>query len=393
MQTLLLADDSVTIQRVIELTFADEDINVVAVSDGDQAIGRLDTVPPDIVLVDVGMPGKSGYDVASYVKQTPRLSHIPVVLLTGAFEPVDETKASAIGCDGVLSKPFEPQIVIAKVKELLSRQPGDLAAPAPAAGSVNTPSLAVEAPAVAALEEAVAVAGNDAAAKLDEYFDQLDSAFARFTNPGAPELPLQAAPLPSGLQLPDSADLVQQVHALEPPMIDNGGVRLSPSSELGWNATALAEAGQPAVQVQAHTEIPTPDIPAPAVEAQPAAYRQAVAATRDVVEPRELLAAAVAAPMVAVPSVPRDLPPLSEAFAAILAAEQGDPSAAAWPPPAPAAAAAPAITDEVIDRVSKRVIEQLTDRVVREAVAEAVAGVAERLVREEIERIKSAIKD
>ena len=118
-QTLLLADDSVTIQRVIELTFADEDIDVVAVSDGDQAIARLDSIPPDIVLVDVGMPGKSGYEVAAYVKQSPRLSHIPVVLLTGAFEPIDEARAAGAGCDGVLAKPFEPQAVIGRVKELL----------------------------------------------------------------------------------------------------------------------------------------------------------------------------------------------------------------------------------------------------------------------------------
>src|SRR5213592_3332133 len=74
--TLLLADDSVTIQRVIELTFADEDIVVVAVGDGDQAIARLDSDPPDIVLADVGMPGRDGYEVAAYVKQSPRLNHI-----------------------------------------------------------------------------------------------------------------------------------------------------------------------------------------------------------------------------------------------------------------------------------------------------------------------------
>ena len=75
---LLLADDSVTIQRVIELTFADEDVKVVAVSDGDQAIARLNAEPPDIVLADIGMPGKTGYEVAAYVKRTPRLAHIPV---------------------------------------------------------------------------------------------------------------------------------------------------------------------------------------------------------------------------------------------------------------------------------------------------------------------------
>src|SRR3979409_1924391 len=89
--TLLLADDSVTIQRVIELTFADEDVQVIAVSAGDQAIERLDSAaPPDIVLADIGMPGKNGYEVAQYMRQTPRLAHIPVVLLTGAFEPGDQ---------------------------------------------------------------------------------------------------------------------------------------------------------------------------------------------------------------------------------------------------------------------------------------------------------------
>jgi CheY-like chemotaxis protein len=119
--TLLLADDSVTIQRVIELTFADEDVTVVAVSDGDQAIERLDASPPDIVLADIGMPGKNGYEVAQYIRQTPRLAHIPVVLLTGAFEPVDQARAAEAGCDGVLAKPFEPQLVIGRVKELLAR--------------------------------------------------------------------------------------------------------------------------------------------------------------------------------------------------------------------------------------------------------------------------------
>ena len=119
--TLLLADDSVTIQRVIELTFADEDVQVIAVSDGDQAIERLEASPPDIVLADIGMPGRNGYEVAQYMHESPKLAHIPVVLLTGAFEPVDQERAAAAGCDGVLAKPFEPQLVIGRVKELLAR--------------------------------------------------------------------------------------------------------------------------------------------------------------------------------------------------------------------------------------------------------------------------------
>ena len=119
---LLLADDSVTIQRVIELTFADEDVEVITVGDGQLAIDRLDTDPPDIVLADVDMPKRDGYEVAAYVKSRPKLAHIPVVLLTGAFEPIDQVRATAAGSSDVLAKPFEPQMVINRVKELLGKK-------------------------------------------------------------------------------------------------------------------------------------------------------------------------------------------------------------------------------------------------------------------------------
>ncbi len=92
---LLLADDSVTIQRVIELTFADEDVEVTTVGDGQLAIERLDADHFDIVLADVDMPKRDGYEVAAYVKSRPKLAHIPVVLLTGAFEPIDKVRADA----------------------------------------------------------------------------------------------------------------------------------------------------------------------------------------------------------------------------------------------------------------------------------------------------------
>ena len=116
MQKLLLADDSVTIQRVIELTFSGEDIQVVAVNDGEQAIARIPAERPDIVLADIGMPKKGGYDVAAFVKGRADLEHIPVLLLAGAFEPVDQARAEQVRCDGVLIKPFEPRQVIERVR-------------------------------------------------------------------------------------------------------------------------------------------------------------------------------------------------------------------------------------------------------------------------------------
>jgi CheY-like chemotaxis protein len=107
-KTLLLADDSVTIQRVIELTFTHEDIRVVSVGDGQRAVQWMESESPDIVLADVDVPEIDGYALAAHMKKSPRLKGVPVLLLAGAFEPVDQRRADQIGCDGVLIKPFEP---------------------------------------------------------------------------------------------------------------------------------------------------------------------------------------------------------------------------------------------------------------------------------------------
>jgi CheY-like chemotaxis protein len=261
-RTLLLADDSVTIQRVIALIFADEDVEVVTVSDGDQAIYCIESSPPDIVLADIGMPGRNGYEVAQFIKQSPRLAHIPVVLLTGAFEPADQDRIAASGCDGVLGKPFEPHEVITRVKELLDRTSGRQ--------------------------------------HLDAYFDRLDQ------------------------------DLTSLANAKQEPRRN----------------------------------------PLPAAEA-PATHQAS-----------------------ALPGA-RTSSPLADAFAALLAAEEQE-SVSGAPPALPVWRAAssdgPLATDDLIERVTERVLERLSDRAVRESAAEIVSRIAERLVREEIERIKSSIK-
>ncbi len=129
---ILLADDSITIQKVIELTFSDEDFDVVTVGNGRLALEKLLEVRPDIVLCDIIMPEKDGYEVCEQIKTNPATSHIPVLLLTGAFEPFDQERAARAGCDGSLAKPFEPETLIAKVKDLLARAPArTTAAPPP----------------------------------------------------------------------------------------------------------------------------------------------------------------------------------------------------------------------------------------------------------------------
>jgi CheY-like chemotaxis protein len=138
---ILLADDSITIQKVIELTFSDEDFEVVTVGNGRLAIERLPEARPDLVLCDIIMPEKDGYEVCEFIKKHPALSHIPVLLLTGAFEPFDQERANRVGCDGFLAKPFEPQTLIAKVKDLLAKAGSKPSAP-PLPSAVAAPSAA-----------------------------------------------------------------------------------------------------------------------------------------------------------------------------------------------------------------------------------------------------------
>ena len=412
--TLLLADDSVTIQRVIELTFADEDIQVVAVSDGDQAIARLESAPPDIVLADIGMPGRNGYEVARYVKQSPKLAHIPVVLLTGAFEPVDQARAAEVGCDGVLAKPFEPQLVIGRVKELLA-----------------APAQAVAHAARASVAEARATGETPSAAtpvaELDDYFDRLDVAFAKLSASPAAQAPrapgdapeavaeseemafesavedeqppsvadeidryaLRTAPIPAGVPIPAEAPIAAARPITAPPIAATPVVPAGPPMA----AAPAVPAAPPIAAAPPFAPVPpmTPALPmtgAGPISAMPVTTDTQFSAEAPVAAANER------------PSAGHPLPSIAEAFAAILAAEQheGTPDVApGWPifqvaPPAPVAPPTIEITDDLIERIASRVLERLSDRVVREATVEIITGVADRLVREEIERIKAAIR-
>jgi CheY-like chemotaxis protein len=309
-QKLLLADDSVTIQRVIELTFADEDIQVTVVGDGRHAIERLKAERPDIVLADIGMPEKDGYEVAAFIKSDPQFSHIPVILLTGAFEPLDENRARSVGCDGVLVKPFEPQMVINRVKELLAGQ----RPPASMASSVRTPSHVEDLEAILSAPTAAPLGAKQAAAaeSLDDYFERLDAAFADMgpaAAPGAEKPPFEREDLASGL-----AEL--QTSPSEPPSRTEDPLTT-------WDPELVGDFG------------------------------------------------------------PARQPHLANAFAALLAAEEGHPL-----PHGAAVLAAPPqrLSDEMIEDIVHRVIARMSEDTVRRTIIET----AERLVREEIDRIKHA---
>jgi len=121
---ILLADDSVTVQKIITLTFSDEGADVLAVNNGDEAINRLQYMRPALVMADVSIPGKNGYEICEFVKNHPEMKDTPVVLLVPAFEPFDEERARRIGADQHLTKPFQSiRTLIATVKNLIDANP------------------------------------------------------------------------------------------------------------------------------------------------------------------------------------------------------------------------------------------------------------------------------
>jgi DNA-binding response OmpR family regulator len=121
---LLLADDSITIQKVVNLTFADEGFEVISVGDGNSAIDKLRENSPDLVLADVNMPGLNGYEICEKIKETNR--DMPVILLVGSFEPFDEDEAKRVGADDYLTKPFQSiSQLVSKVTNLLNSEKQD----------------------------------------------------------------------------------------------------------------------------------------------------------------------------------------------------------------------------------------------------------------------------
>jgi CheY-like chemotaxis protein len=433
---LLLADDSVTIQRVIELTFSGEDVQVLTASDGEEAVARIAADKPDIVLADIGMPKRSGYDVSAFVKGKPELSHIPVLLLAGAFEPVDEAKAKEVLCDGILVKPFEPQQVIARVRELIGGAKGsptqaavaDIRRPAAVLTAPRPVELPKRAEKQAAPEDLMEFGAEDLLPSafaqssedllladdflppvesfggampslalddsLDDYFDKLDEAFATITMSG----PLDSAPAEIVAERREGPVLERELDSFDelPPLDSLPDVRPAakgdPFGDLGaLDALQPDDAAVPTLDDLLAGMAPGPQAAEISFDlaAAPAAVAPPMAVALPPVEPPEMTATLTAAP------APLGAPPASgrsivaDAFSAFFAIEQGEPGVA--PIRLGGNGSAPAITESMIDDVARRVIQKLalgSSDQMQTLVREIVSAVAERLVREEIDRIR-----
>ena len=134
MAKILVADDNSNVQKTVSLALADLSVEVASVNNGEAAVRKLADIAPDLILADIFMPVRNGYEVCEFVKKDPRFAHVPVVLLVGAFDPLDEREAQRVGADGILKKPFvPPDPLIAMVKTLLDRSMSDRLVPVGAA--------------------------------------------------------------------------------------------------------------------------------------------------------------------------------------------------------------------------------------------------------------------
>jgi CheY-like chemotaxis protein len=339
---ILLADDSITIQKVIELTFSDEDFEVVTVGNGRLALEKVTETRPDIVLCDIIMPEKDGYEVCETIKKDPSTSHIPVLLLTGAFEPFDQDRANKVGADGYLAKPFEPQALVTKVKDILGRAPARGGA-RPAAAAPPPPATTPAPAAAPSRPPSFAAPPPPARAPAPAPEPERETEFT-FEAPEEEE-PARAAE-------PETEELTA-----EPEPEEEAEREAEPDFEV---AAAEAEEPAPAASMAESEDDPSRYAPTPA-EPPPWERPGAVSAVSN-----------------------------ETSFAA--ASPQAAPAPAAPNPPAASVAAEVPVPTDMVEKIAQRVVAQVSEKLIREIAWEVIPDLAEALITKEIERLKAELQ-
>ena len=402
MPTILLADDSITIQKIVNLTFSGEGIDVVTVGNGEAAVKKIHEIHPALVLADIFMPGKNGYEVCDYIKTDPSLSATPVILLVGAFEPFDSNEAARVKADGHLTKPFEIKVLISAVNSLIS-----------AAGeSKNAPEPAIEVPVaeVADSAEDEPVASHfshlpempTASREVDmEVTVELPSAEATPVELSAPtawgvdvqdaELlaPTASEPVEEVVSVTEPEVNVQATIQLREPEIAVPSLTIEDSDPLGLLDGALGTGGEREIALDARSMVVDIWEPRATVEAvaQAASEEAAVpvqemetemATARPPMQEEEVVPAPRAIFQSALEE-PSFEPPVSrivetsevEAPVAQVASE-------ATPVPT-------VVSEEVIERIANRVVEKLSREVIERIAWEVVPDLAELMIKEHVE--------
>ncbi|HEY2962509.1 MAG TPA: response regulator [Pyrinomonadaceae bacterium] len=361
---LLLADDSATIQKVIDLTFADEGVQVVSVSNGQDAIDRLLEIRPDVVLVDAFMASPNGYEVCEYVKTNEQLKHIPVMLLVGSFEPFDEAEARRVGADDILTKPFQSiRRLIDRVGALVSSPPVEK----------ESPTLELPHPEAAAEDELMEThelelttadtlqLSDEAISELQPTVEQPVSATGSLSR--EENMETGVANLGHDSQA-DQSDVLLDLGEIEAVGEADDDFVLELDDEVSEPASAPAPVYEPAPAYQ----------PASTYEATPA-YETAPA--RAFVEPEVTETRPYEA------EIHDSFADTQDVSYALVEAE-----------PEPAKSVSSSVesvgqlSPEMIDAIARRAVELMSDKVIREIAWEVVPDLAELLIKKQLEETK-----
>jgi len=441
---ILLADDSVTIQKVIELTFMDEDYDVKAVSNGDEALAALPELRPDVVIADVHMPGANGYEVCRRSKEIQ--PDVPVLLLVGTFEPFDEGQARAAGADSFLKKPFDSQELLQRVQDLIASRSGAAAAPAavPAAPAVPDKGFGAALPPLdlGSFDPAPAfdtAAGFTPAAAFEPA--PVFEPAAEETDWGSFQLEPEPAPTAPAAPRLDSPFLEEEAS----PFVledDRATTAFQPAAfpeAFPVDEAALLPAGEPMFELDS-PELDSPELSAPPPSPSPSSYQPAgFAAPWETDAAAPAPAAAWSAPVepepeplpwnpepepapwspepapwnpppleaeaMQPPPLPEAEPPAAEPPAAELMS--AEPPVSAEPPAAAPLAVgkisahSPAagqegnghLSEEDVDRIARRVVELMGDKAIRDIAWEVIPDLAEVVIRTRLRELEAQVEN
>ena len=341
MKKLLLADDSATIERMVRLNFEGDEIEIACARDGDQAIVLFEKEKPDIVLADIYMPGKNGYDVCEHIKNHSRLFHTPVLLLRGSFEPFSEEEYSRVRADGVLTKPLDPNQLVQWVHRLLSR-----------AKPTSNSSVSFE--------------------PADDLLEGPISPEIEVSLQTKPDSPIECSPLDSNVEInspkaplspPNDTQEENDFLEIELSGIPYSGGELEdvlleiPQLELMVGSKETAE--QP---VSESIGISEEEAIIPPPEGPPSSYISELS--------KDLLGTPIA----------------GESGGQVISQVEQPETVVTSPDSFPPAGAVTKLTDDDIDHIAQRVVTRLSDRVLREIAWEILPDMAELILKEEIKK-------
>ena len=427
---ILLADDSLTIQKVVELTFSDSDFELVCVSNGQRALEKVREQRPDLILADVVMPEKNGYEVCEAIKGDPATAKIPVVLLSGTFEPFDRERAERIGADAIVSKPFDSQQLLSQVEALLARTSKETGT----ATTVVVPMSSLSSPAPQQPPPVPVRQATEPVSKPAEEAAPFEAGFTAEDFTGTIRLPAPAEPADPFEEEYGRGGVDSAIEAFEKAHpgfsfageteIEVDDERLTGKAPIdaggappGWLADEpeKLEPLEPAVRTDKTAPVPTarPVATPPPPPGDAFDLWSAVDSDSRVAPPSEATSA-LRGPLMPAPPEPPELPGETVSLKGPLEPPKPE------PPPVPQKAEEPPhelealasgttipeltqmlstvartngeLSDADIERLAAKVVEKLSDKIVREIAWEVIPDMAEIVIKQRIKELESGIE-